>query len=951
VVVPAGVYLIPSQSNGRHLNLDSLTNFEIDATGATFVFQDVTATGLFFSNCDSVYFHGAAIYFATPPFSQGVIQAVAPDRTSLDVQIEKGYPTNLDDPKYFSPSLLGHLFDSGTRLWKKNVYGDVFGTRTQRLDANTFRIFTSSNGGAAAGDLIGIRTGVGDHAIRVVASSRMVLANLTILNSPNFAIAELASGDKGQNQYNGITVKRGNRAPGAATDPLFSTSADGIHSVEARKGPLIQNCNLESMADDGIAVHGHYSWVMQASGNTIVVSNTSVEFGANFRVGDTLRLYDANNGIVGDAMVTSVSPLPNFTNLRKSARTTIRDFTAGPYYQITLDRVLPAGFDYLAANPAGSGDGFVIQNNNVLNHRARGINVKADHGLVQGNTIQGSTMAGIWVGPDNYFGESGYSRNLILRNNTIRNVAYWSGQAAALLILPDQGPAVANAYQNLTIDGNTFENFDTTAILLTSVTGATVTNNVFRNLQNSTPSLPFYYGWDVPPGTLVFAGASSAVQFQGNAFSQLGDVNSGFVAAASSSIQGITYLSSLAGSSADFSGTQGAHNWFYGYFPGGNVNAFTQLPMYNTQSNQWQHNTFGPPWTLLAANSRAHPNGTNDGAEEWAVRRWVSQVAALVRISGHLAKNDVNPAGTGVFGRIYLNQSLIYEHFLTSTDGIGVDYVLTAQVKPGDTLDFGVAPNKTDSYDSTTFSAYIAQIAGTGPYVTSVSNAASGQAGIAPATYVSIYGVNFAAAGLIEDWSRSVVNGKLPTSLGGASVSIGGVPAYIVAVTSNQINVLTPALPNGVAPVTVTTSAGPSFPFHTVVQSTQPSLFLWPASQVVATHLDYSYAVKSGTFGGTSTPAKPGETIVLWGTGLGATSPAAPDGQVIPPAAFTVDGVSVSVGGETAHVLGAALAPGLAGVCQIAVQMPASLANGDYPVVVSVNGVTSESNAAITLHQ
>jgi hypothetical protein len=54
-------------------------SFEIDATGATFIFQDVTATGVLFYNCDSVLFHGATLYYGTPPYSQGVIRAVAAD--------------------------------------------------------------------------------------------------------------------------------------------------------------------------------------------------------------------------------------------------------------------------------------------------------------------------------------------------------------------------------------------------------------------------------------------------------------------------------------------------------------------------------------------------------------------------------------------------------------------------------------------------------------------------------------------------------------------------------------------------------------------------------------------------------------------------------------------------------------------------------------------------------
>jgi hypothetical protein len=76
-----------------------------------------------------------------------VIRAIATDGSSLDVQIEKGYPTNLDDPKYFTSQIIGHLFDSTTRWWKRNVVGDIYGTSTQRLGPDSFRVFTDSLAG------------------------------------------------------------------------------------------------------------------------------------------------------------------------------------------------------------------------------------------------------------------------------------------------------------------------------------------------------------------------------------------------------------------------------------------------------------------------------------------------------------------------------------------------------------------------------------------------------------------------------------------------------------------------------------------------------------------------------------------------------------------------------------------------------------------------------------
>jgi parallel beta-helix repeat protein len=90
--------------------------------------------------------------------------------------------------------------------------------------------------------------------------------------------------------------------------------------------------------------------------------------------------------------VTNVVPLPNYQNSRKSQRTTIEDFTVGPYYQITLDRVLKAGFDYLAGNPNANGAGFVLLNNIIRNNREHGMILFGDNGIVEGNLIDGSTV-------------------------------------------------------------------------------------------------------------------------------------------------------------------------------------------------------------------------------------------------------------------------------------------------------------------------------------------------------------------------------------------------------------------------------------------------------------------------------------------------------------------------------------------------------------------------------
>jgi uncharacterized protein (TIGR03437 family) len=234
------------------------------------------------------------------------------------------------------------------------------------------------------------------------------------------------------------------------------------------------------------------------------------------------------------------------------------------------------------------------------------------------------------------------------------------------------------------------------------------------------------------------------------------------------------------------------------------------------------------------------------------------------------------------------------------------------------------------------------------PAITSVVNAAGFDPGLVANSWVTIQGTNLAPQ--TDDWSRSIVNGALPTSLDGVSVSMGGKPAYVYYISPGQLNVLAPDLPAGPTTVTVTTGGETSAGFATMTSVYDPAFFLWPGRQVVATRQDYSYAVKAGTFAGAATvAAKPGEVLILWATGFGPTMPAAPSGVSVPAGGgySTASAPTVTVGNTQAIVYGAALAPGSAGLYQIAIQVPSTLADGDWPIQASIGGV--KSPAAIVL--
>jgi uncharacterized protein (TIGR03437 family) len=231
-----------------------------------------------------------------------------------------------------------------------------------------------------------------------------------------------------------------------------------------------------------------------------------------------------------------------------------------------------------------------------------------------------------------------------------------------------------------------------------------------------------------------------------------------------------------------------------------------------------------------------------------------------------------------------------------------------------------------------------------------VVNGASFGAGLVSGSWATIQGTNLSS--VTDTWDNFIVNGHLPTMVDNVSVTIGGQPAYVYFISPTQINFIVPNLSLGEQGITVTNSGIASASVNVETVMFAPAFFAWPNNQVVATFQDFSYAAASGTFSGvTTTPAKPGETIILWGTGFGPTNPAAAEGEETPSTTTysTQTLPTVTVNNVSATVYGAALAPGFAGLYQVAIQVPSSLSSGNWPVVATVGGMSSPTGLVLAV--
>jgi uncharacterized protein (TIGR03437 family) len=221
-----------------------------------------------------------------------------------------------------------------------------------------------------------------------------------------------------------------------------------------------------------------------------------------------------------------------------------------------------------------------------------------------------------------------------------------------------------------------------------------------------------------------------------------------------------------------------------------------------------------------------------------------------------------------------------------------------------------------------------------------VGNGANFTPPIIPGSLATIFGTNLSPVTMT--WDNAIVNGQLPTTLGGVSVTVDGKPAYISYVSRTQINIVVPAIAFGPVPVRVTTPVGSSGNAFVLSVETMPSFLKWPGDQIVATRPDFSLAARAGTFQGLTTiAAKPGDVIILYGIGFGPTTPVAPIGSQLPSdRLYSLAGsITVNLTGTPVNVIGAALAPGFAGLYQIAIQLPNTLSDADYIVITRSNGV------------
>jgi uncharacterized protein (TIGR03437 family) len=145
----------------------------------------------------------------------------------------------------------------------------------------------------------------------------------------------------------------------------------------------------------------------------------------------------------------------------------------------------------------------------------------------------------------------------------------------------------------------------------------------------------------------------------------------------------------------------------------------------------------------------------------------------------------------------------------------------------------------------------------------------------------------------------------------------------------------------GSVQITVSRDSQPSLPQTFQIQPAEPAAFTTDLSGKGQAHIYVIGSDGSQTLADKRHPAKPGDAIVIYCSGLGQVAPPVEAGQATPADTLrkTTTTAVVTIGGKLADVFFSGLTPGLTGLYQINAHIPSGIAPGsDVPVVVSVGG-------------
>ncbi|MCU0662321.1 MAG: right-handed parallel beta-helix repeat-containing protein [Myxococcota bacterium] len=496
------------------LIIEASSAVTLTGEAAHFVIRNPKSGFLLAQRSEQVTVQGFSVDYDPLPFSQTRVESVNWLRGKVVVQVEPGFPQL--DAEHFRTSKTwdgerrGILKDPVVdgRL-KAGVPNAVAVKAVERLGSGQYRLNVGFEDALffRAGDRYVHLARGGPAVFACAASTNVTFRDLTIFSGPGPGF--ISGGSSGVSLENTKVVM----APGR----WHSVDADGFIAFRNRLGPYVQGALFEGTGDDAINMNTAPAVaVKRVSDLRFLLAGRINQLGTrhtiDFQPGDLVRVYDPQGGeLVGASEVTDVLP----QILADGTRAYEVGFTSRLADANYGDREdAPIFYD-----DSNASQGFSIRNTTIRNTRRYGIVVQAHDGLIENNLIEATSANAIVLFNTIHSGSGFAPHDVVIRNNVFRDCYHQQvmprGAAHAAVVATQlerlgYEPAGWRGIENVTIEGNVFENWSgVPALRLSAVSGALVLENRFE-----------YTGRDRPwfPDQTVEVNNSEDVEFRDNIF-------------------------------------------------------------------------------------------------------------------------------------------------------------------------------------------------------------------------------------------------------------------------------------------------------------------------------------------------------------------------------------------------------------------------------------------------
>lgn len=401
-------------------------DFSLNAYGATFWFNGRIPFDAFqIGGCENFALKGAVVDYDPLPYTQGEIVKIDPETKTYDIKIDPGFP--MPDAWKMGGNVKAVYFSpDGLRMRRTRM--DWVGS-LERVGDGLYRakcvngfIFSYKEGQPQAGD----RTVLPDRSMRMAFKlqecAAVTLEDVVVYSCPNMVFSE--GNGEGGNVYRNCKVVR---RPGAKR--LIASNADVFHSIKVRKGPLIENCEFSYACDDFVNIHSYFSMVLEAKSKRELI--VVPFYRDDIEEGCLLSFYERKTAKpLAKAKVLKATPLDDPATIKAAKEIPDRikakgekagDFVSGRVYPflVELDREVDVGALELLSSSERIARGSVVRNNHFHDGFARGVILRSEDFLVEGNLIERTGCSSILAFTELYCWEGPFSHNGLIARNRI----------------------------------------------------------------------------------------------------------------------------------------------------------------------------------------------------------------------------------------------------------------------------------------------------------------------------------------------------------------------------------------------------------------------------------------------------------------------------------------------------------------------------------------------------